>query len=102
MKRMSTLNDDLSFTCAFCSEYESLLDNCQHSLAAWNDRSEYARGAHLTGEAIGRELLRLQADFAKSYDLLQKHVHNCERCLAASQVNEWRSERGAQYLVPIC
>ena len=99
MKHTSTMNEDLSFTCAFCSEYESLLDDCQLALSAWSSRSEYVRDAHLTGEAVGRELLRLQAHFAKSYDVLQKHIRNCERCLAASQVNEFRYERGAPYLV---
>jgi len=102
MKSTSTMNEELSFTYAFCSDYEKLLDQCQRALSAWSDRSEWARDAHLTGEAVGRELLRLQAHFAKSYDTLQKHVRTCERCFAASQVSEFRSEHGAQYLVPIC
>ena len=102
MNRTSTISDDLSFTTAFCSEYEFLLDQCQLALFAWSNRSENARHAHITGEDVGRELLRLQARFAKSYALLQKHVHSCERCVAASQINQLRLENVGQPALPFC
>ncbi len=34
----------------------------------------------LRGRALGGELVRLQADFAKSYSVLQKHVRECAMC----------------------
>jgi len=102
MNRTSAMNEDRSFANAFCSEYESLLDQCHRDLLAWSERCESARDAHVTGEAIGRELLRLQARFAKSYDVLQKHVHSCERCIAASQINQLHLERVGQPALPVC
>lgn len=102
MNRTSAMNEELSFTTAFCSDYETLLDRCQRALSAWSDRSEYARDAQITGEAVGRELLLLQARFAKSYDVLQKHVHSCERCVAASQLQQFHLERVAQHTLLVC
>ena len=103
INRMSATNEEVSFAEAFCSDYEALLDQCQLALSAWSDRSESARLAHLTGEAIGRELLRLQAHFAKSYAALQKHVHSCERCVAISQLNQLQLDRIHQHhVLPVC
>lgn len=102
MNRTATMNEELSFANLFCSEYEALLDQCQIALCAWSDRSERARHANLTGEAVGRELLRLQARFAKSYDVLQKHVRSCERCVAASQMNQFRLDGVTQDPLSAC
>jgi hypothetical protein len=92
MNRTTAEHDDVSVSTMFCSEYETLLDQCQFALAAWSDRSESARDAHLTGEVVGRELLRLQARFAKCYTVLQKHTQNCERCVAASALNQLHAQ----------
>ena len=102
MNRTSSVNEDLSFTSAFCSEYEALLDQCQLALSAWSERSEYALQAHITGEAVGRELLRPQARFAKAYGSLQKHVHSCERCVAAAQIAQLRLDGVPQNSLAIC
>ena len=102
MNRTIAMDEELSFTTAFCSDYEKLLDHCQLALAAWSDRSEYAREADISGEAVGRELLRLQARFAKCYAVLQKHVHSCERCVAASQIQQFHLEHSLQHSVPVC
>jgi len=98
MNRTTATQDDMSFATVFCPEYEALLDNCQRALQAWSERSENARSAHVTGEGIGRQLLLLQARFAKSYDTLQRHVHSCERCVGASQMNHLYPERGLNSL----
>ena len=92
MNPTTAANDDVSVSTVFCSEYEALLDQCQLVLAAWSDRSESARRAHLTGEAVGRELLRLQARFAKCYTVLQKHTQNCERCVAAAALSQLHAQ----------
>ena len=92
MNDLDTFNEELSFAGAFCSEYESLLDQCQQALSAWSDRSEKARRDQLSGEALGRELLNLQARFAKYYTVLQRHTRNCERCIAVSQMNKFIAE----------
>ena len=53
MNDLDTFNEELSYADAFCSEYESLLDQCQQALSAWSDRSEKARRDQLSGEALG-------------------------------------------------
>jgi len=92
MQDLNTMNEELSFTDAFCSEYEKLLDDCQRALCAWSERSETARRSQSSGESVGRELLRLQARFAKSYAILQKHTHICNRCLAVANMKRFIAE----------
>jgi hypothetical protein len=78
-----------------CGEYEKLLDQCQQALEAWSLRSEQIRQSRLTGDEVGRELLRLQAYFAKMYCVLQKHTETCPRCQLASRSGVNIPERNA-------
>ena len=64
----------------FCSKYEELLLVCQQALESWAKRRDEARQTGLKGKELGDELIRLQADFAKSYALLRKHTHECPLC----------------------
>jgi hypothetical protein len=64
----------------FCSRYEEMLTECQNALAAWSTRREEAWRMGLRGKELGGELVRLQADFAKSYARLQKHTRECALC----------------------
>ncbi len=102
MKTTSASNEPLASSNPFCGEYETLLDRCQLALSAWSDRSEHARNAQLTGEAVGRELLRLQAGFAKAYAVLQKHTRTCERCVAVSEMSELASQYVAPTALLVC
>jgi hypothetical protein len=77
------------FKTSFCDEYEELLTNCQHALEKWTARREEAWQSGLHGRALGGELIRLQAHFAKSYAVLQKHVRECPLCeFVAKLANE--------------
>jgi predicted secreted protein len=82
------VKDEFPYEALLCGEYEQLLNDCQRALEQWNGRSERIRQAHLQGEATGRELLRLQARFAKAYTVLQRHVDRCERCQLASRLSQ--------------
>jgi hypothetical protein len=86
-ERRSAVHDEFTFEGLLCGEYERLLDDCQRALERWNGRSEQIRQARETGVETGRELLRLQACFAKSYTVLQRHVQRCERCELAARMN---------------
>lgn len=86
-ERRSAVNDELSLEILLCGEYEKLLNDCQNALDHWNGRSERIRQTQETGEESGRELLRLQARFAKSYTILQRHVKRCERCQLAARMS---------------
>jgi hypothetical protein len=68
------------FKTSFCDEYEASLRRCQNALEKWTKRREEAWQIGLRGRALGGELVRLQADFAKSYAVLQKHVRECPLC----------------------
>jgi predicted secreted protein len=81
------MKDELMFDASLCGEYEKLLSDCQRALDQWNARSEQVRQTQQIGEGTGRELLRLQARFAKAYTVLQRHVERCERCQLASRMS---------------
>lgn len=70
----------------FCSKYEELLQLCQHALDSWAKRREEASELGLHGKELGDELIRLQADFAKSYAVLRKHKQQCSLCQFAANV----------------
>jgi hypothetical protein len=100
-KGVSAVNDELSFEFLLCGQYERLLSECQHALDHWNARSESIRERHETGEETGRELLRLQARFAKAYTVLQRHVEDCERCHLAVRMSQNLSEADARALASV-
>jgi hypothetical protein len=64
----------------FCDRYEELLAESQRALQVWATRREQAWRMGLQGKQLGGELIRLQADFAKSYAELQKHKRRCVLC----------------------
>ena len=64
----------------FCNRYEQLLTESQKALQIWANRREQAWQMGLRGKELGGELVRLQADFAKSYAALQKHKRECSLC----------------------
>ena len=95
------MSTELSFEVLLCGQYERLLNECQHALDHWNGRSERLRQMQMTGEETGRELLRLQARFAKSYAVLQRHVEHCERCQLATRMCRSMTEAKAHALATI-
>ena len=70
----------LFFKTAACAEYERLLRECQQALLLLHERRQQVREDHLTGVEVGRELLTLQARYAKAYSALLKHSKHCDRC----------------------
>jgi hypothetical protein len=64
-----------------CNTYERLLQRCMATLEVWVSRRQE------TCEA-GSGTLRLQADYAKSYNDLCKHVGRCESCQLFSFTNQ--------------
>ena len=65
---------------AVCSQYESLLEESEAALEAWDERREQIAQSHLSGKEVGDEMLSLQADYAKAYTALRKHVSKCAIC----------------------
>ena len=95
------MNDEFNFEVLLCDEYQRLLNECQNALDHWNGRSEHLRQASQTGEETGRELLRLQARFAKSYSVLQRHTDHCEQCQLAARMSQNLSDTAAYSLATV-
>jgi hypothetical protein len=81
------MSQQLSVKTAICTEYEQLLQKCQRTLEIWRGRREEAAAAHLSGKAVGDELQRLQANYAKAYSELNKHDKQCELCRFVSKIS---------------
>lgn len=63
-----------------CDEYDRLLEVCLKAREVLSKRREEVRNMRLTGVEVGRELLALQAHFAKTYSDLWKHMQHCKCC----------------------
>jgi len=78
----------LSFKTAACPEYEQLLKQCQRALLCLHERREQVRQERLSGLEVGRELLTLQANYAKAYNALARHARACDRCQFGSSIGK--------------
>ena len=70
----------VAYKTAVCAQYEILLKECEAALGAWDERREQIAQSGLSGKEVGDEMLRLQADYAKAYTALRKHVSKCWIC----------------------
>ena len=80
------MKNELSYRTAICTDYELLLKECQAALEIWQQRRDEVCQSHSSGKKVGAELLRLQADFAKRYAVLRRHVDECDLCQFVSKV----------------
>jgi hypothetical protein len=91
------MNKEPSIKTALCGEYQRLLEECQCNLEIWNQRRAEISDSRVIKTADGDELLRLQANFARAYALLQHHSVECELCELIAQLeggaamNGWES-----------
>ncbi len=67
---------------ATCDEHDRLLEICLKARDVLAQRREEVRNTRLTGVDVGRELLALQAQFAKTYNRLWGHTQQCACCRA--------------------
>ena len=81
------MEGELFYKTAFCTEYERLLCACVQSLDTWKNRREEIANSVLRRWEAGDELLRLQADYAKAYSRLEKHIDNCALCHFVSKIS---------------
>ena len=70
----------LPATAIVCSDYQKLLEESAAASEAWRKLREEICWAQVVPKKAGDELLRLQANYARAYTLLRKHLHNCGRC----------------------
>jgi len=74
------MNQDLEMRTAGCPDYQRLLRECQSALIAWKNRSEEITYYGLQGKAAGDGLQRLQAEYARAYNRLERHSDSCRAC----------------------
>jgi len=86
------MNEDVRFRTAICSNYEKLLIECQEALYAWKDRREEIVRYGAWGKKTGDELQRLQADYARAYNRLERHAKNCEVCTFTAELAKAQKE----------
>jgi hypothetical protein len=80
------MTTQLSVTTMVCSEYQQLLEQSKHARDIWDQyRAEICR-SRLVGKESGDELLRLQANYARAYTRLRRHVDTCLRCWPVSRI----------------
>ena len=82
------------FKIAACAQYEQLLKQCQQALIVLHERREQVRQDRLSGVEVGRELLTLQARYAKAYAALLKHSKSCDHCQFGSKLARRKSATG--------
>ncbi len=85
------MHSDATFQTAFCTDYESLLHQCEHARqasAAWRAEMLAAPSPDNINKEVTDELLRLQAKYAKAYAKLQQHNHHCSLCQFVARMSE--------------
>lgn len=75
-----------SITTMVCSEYQQLLEQSKHARDVWDLRRAEICRSRSVGKESGDGLLRLQANYARAYMRLRKHVDSCLRCRPVSKI----------------
>ena len=90
------MNEDFRFQTAICSDYEKLLIECQRALYRWKERREELARFGPQGKRTGDELQRLQADYARAYNRLERHSKSCGVCRFTAELSKAGKES------PVC
>jgi hypothetical protein len=69
-----------------CSEYQRLLEACVSAREIWKKHRAEIYRHRLVGKKTGDELLRLQANYARAYYVLQRHAQQCLRCRSVLRI----------------
>lgn len=85
---MNTDHRKSPFKTSFCDDYEQLLSRSQQALEVWSNRREQVHELGLQNREVGNELMRLQANFARAYAALQRHVRQCPLCQFVAQMSD--------------
>lgn len=86
--REGEMNEERHFRTAVCSAYTRLLQECQSALVAWKERSEQISRLALQGKRTGDDLRRLQAEYARAYNRLERHAKSCNECRFTSDFTQ--------------
>jgi hypothetical protein len=82
------MNEEILVRTAACSDYERLLNESKDALFAWKNRREEIARFGLEGKRTGDELQRLQAEYARAYNRLERHAKSCAMCRFATEIDD--------------
>jgi hypothetical protein len=82
------MNEGIVVRTAACSDYERLLNESKDALFAWKNRREQFARFGLEGKRTGDELQRLQAEYARAYNRLERHAKSCAMCKFATEFDD--------------
>ncbi len=88
------MSESLAFRTAACSDYERLLEECKSALMAWKTSREEFLHFGSRSRSAGDALQRLQAEYARAYNRLERHAKNCQAC-------KFREEAGSNRPAPV-
>ena len=74
------MSETIAVRTAACSDYERLLEECKSALMAWKTKREEIVRFGPYGRSAGEVLQRLQAEYARAYNRLERHANNCQLC----------------------
>ncbi len=77
---------ELPLKTSVCTNYESLLEECQEAWKSWNSQRAAIHNSGLNGRDIDNELRNLQATYARAYSRLRNHLYSCETCEMVSRM----------------
>jgi hypothetical protein len=80
------MNNELAVKTAVCTEYEGLLEECQHAWKTWNEQRAEIHESGMRGKKTDDTLRKLQANYAKAYARLRSHTCYCETCRWVSKM----------------
>ncbi len=85
------MNRQSSSETEICEEYQRLLEECENALKTWKAHRDEFR---FRSREAGDKLLRLQANYARAYSLLQNHKRDCAVCQLVARANATVFEKG--------
>jgi hypothetical protein len=92
-RREGEMSEGIGVRTAACSDYERLLSESTDALYTWKNRREQIARLGLEGKRTGDELQRLQAEYARAYNRLERHAKSCATCQFATEFED-DDERG--------
>jgi len=92
------MNKPLCIRTTVCREYQRLLEDCQSALEIWDEHRAEVCESGWIGKEAGDELLRLQANYARAYAVLQRHSEDCLLCQLVTRMAGSDSEHNANVL----
>jgi hypothetical protein len=80
------MSEQLPAETIVCSDYQRLLEACVSAREIWKKQRAEIYRYRLVGKKTGDELLRLQANYARAYYVLQHHTQQCLRCQSVLRI----------------